>query len=60
MPYRRFVQRPGELVYVSYGALHWVQSLGVTNNVSWNVAPLTGKQYISALERYYWNKLHSA
>ncbi|PIC21201.1 hypothetical protein B9Z55_026128 [Caenorhabditis nigoni] len=35
--FHKFVQKPGQLVYVCIGTYHWVQSDGYTANVSWNV-----------------------
>ena len=53
----RFLQRPGDLVWVNSGCIHWVQSQGWSNNIEWNVGPLTYKQYSMAVERYEWNRL---
>ena len=55
--YSRFLQRPGDLVWVNSGCIHWVQAQGWSNNIEWNVGPLTSKQYNMAVERYEWNKL---
>ena len=55
--YFRFLQRPGDLVWVNSGCIHWVQAQGWSNNIEWNVGPLTFKQYNMAVERYEWNKL---
>ena len=55
--YFRFLQRPGDLVWVNSGCIHWVQAQGWSNNIEWNVGPLTYKQYNMAVERYEWNKL---
>ncbi|CAO4387359.1 unnamed protein product [Caenorhabditis nigoni] len=41
---QKFVQRPGQLVYVGIGTYHWVQSEGYTANVSWNVGQLSFHQ----------------
>ena len=57
IPVYRFLQRPGDLVWVNSGCVHWVQAIGWCNNVAWNVGPLTGRQYQLAIERYEWNKL---
>ena len=57
IPVYRFLQRPGDLVWVNSGCIHWMQAAGWSNNVEWNVGPLTHKQYTLALERYEWNKL---
>ena len=52
----RFMQRPGEVVWVNTGCVHWVQASGWCNNVAWNTGPLTHRQYVAAIERYEWNK----
>uniref|UniRef100_A0AAY4CPD5 [histone H3]-trimethyl-L-lysine(27) demethylase n=1 Tax=Denticeps clupeoides TaxID=299321 RepID=A0AAY4CPD5_9TELE len=59
VPVYRFIQRPGDLVWLNTGTVHWVQAIGWCNNISWNVGPLTAYQYKLALERYEWNKLQS-
>ncbi|EFN82019.1 lysine-specific demethylase 6A isoform X3 [Harpegnathos saltator] len=59
IPLYRFVQRPGDLVWVNAGCVHWVQAVGWCNNIAWNVGPLTARQYQLAIERYEWNKLQS-
>lgn len=56
IPVYRFIQKPGDLVWVNTGTVHWVQAIGWCNNIAWNVGPITSKQYRSALERYEWNK----
>uniref|UniRef100_A0A9R1SJ76 [histone H3]-trimethyl-L-lysine(27) demethylase n=2 Tax=Cyprinus carpio TaxID=7962 RepID=A0A9R1SJ76_CYPCA len=57
VPVYRFVQRPGDLVWLNTGTVHWVQAIGWCNNIAWNVGPLTVHQYKLAVERYEWNKL---
>ncbi|TRY75310.1 hypothetical protein TCAL_01654, partial [Tigriopus californicus] len=57
VPVYRFLQRPGDMVWVNSGCLYWVQAVGWCNNIKWNVGPLTNTQYNLALERYEWNKL---
>ncbi|XP_028401681.1 lysine-specific demethylase 6A-like isoform X3 [Dendronephthya gigantea] len=57
VPVYRFIQKPGDLVWVNAGTVHWVQAVGWCNNVAWNVGPLTEFQYNMAVERYEWNKL---
>ena len=47
----------GDLVWVNSGCVHWMQAAGWSNNIEWNVGPLTHKQYTMAVERYEWNKL---
>ncbi|XP_064339584.1 histone demethylase UTY-like isoform X4 [Camelus dromedarius] len=59
VPVYRFIQRPGDLVWINAGTVHWVQAVGWCNNISWNVGPLTACQYKLAVERYEWNKLQS-
>ncbi|GLH15815.1 Uncharacterized protein GBIM_20243 [Gryllus bimaculatus] len=59
IPVYRFTQRPGDLVWVNAGCVHWVQAIGWCNNIAWNVGPLTARQYQLAIERYEWNKLQS-
>lgn len=43
VPVYRFIQRPGDLVWLNTGTVHWVQAIGWCNNIAWNVGPLTGK-----------------
>uniref|UniRef100_A0A3Q2CMQ2 [histone H3]-trimethyl-L-lysine(27) demethylase n=1 Tax=Cyprinodon variegatus TaxID=28743 RepID=A0A3Q2CMQ2_CYPVA len=59
IPVYRFIQRPGDLVWLNTGTVHWVQAVGWCNNIAWNVGPLTAHQYRLAVERYEWNKLQS-
>ncbi|XP_062862618.1 lysine-specific demethylase 6A isoform X2 [Trichomycterus rosablanca] len=59
VPVYRFIQRPGDMVWLNTGTVHWVQAIGWCNNVAWNVGPLTAHQYKLAVERYEWNKLQS-
>uniref|UniRef100_A0AAQ4QCX1 [histone H3]-trimethyl-L-lysine(27) demethylase n=1 Tax=Gasterosteus aculeatus aculeatus TaxID=481459 RepID=A0AAQ4QCX1_GASAC len=59
VPVYRFIQRPGDLVWLNTGTIHWVQAIGWCNNIAWNVGPLTAHQYKQAVERYEWNKLQS-
>ncbi|XP_077515282.1 utx histone demethylase isoform X2 [Amblyomma americanum] len=59
IPVYRFLQRPGDLVWVNAGTVHWVQAVGWCNNIAWNVGPLNGTQFRLGLERYEWNKLQA-
>ncbi|KAK6618017.1 hypothetical protein RUM44_002459 [Polyplax serrata] len=59
IPVYRFLQKPGDLVWVNAGCVHWVQAVGWCNNIAWNVGPLTARQYSLAIDRYEWNKLQS-
>lgn len=45
VPVYRFIQRPGDLVWLNTGTIHWVQAIGWCNNIGWNVGPLTGMFY---------------
>lgn len=56
IPCYRFLQKPGDMVWVNAGCVHWVQAAGWCNNIAWNVGPMTKHQYELALERYEWNK----
>lgn len=57
IPVYRFIQRPGDLVWINAGAVHWVQAVGWCNNIAWNVGPLNAYQYQLALERFEWNEI---
>ena len=57
IPVYRFLQKPGDLVWVNSGCVHWVQADGWCNNITWNVAPLTLQQFKLALEHFEWNKM---
>lgn len=46
IPVYRFVQRPGDLVWINAGTVHWVQATGWCNNIAWNVGPLTGERVV--------------
>ncbi|XP_049340515.1 lysine-specific demethylase 6A isoform X3 [Astyanax mexicanus] len=59
VPVYRFIQRPGDMVWLNTGTVHWVQAIGWCNNVAWNIGPLTAHQYKLAVERYEWNKFQS-
>ena len=56
IPTYRFQQKPGDVVWVNAGCVHWVQATGWCNNIAWNVGPLTPRQFAMAMERYEWNK----
>jgi len=57
IPTYRFLQKPGDVVWVNAGCVHWVQATGWCNNIAWNVGPLSYRQYVLAMERYEWNKI---
>nr|CAH8823451.1 unnamed protein product [Trichobilharzia regenti] len=57
IPVYRFIQRPGDLVWINAGTVHWVQAVGWCNNIAWNVGSMTARQYQLAIERYEFNRL---
>jgi tetratricopeptide (TPR) repeat protein len=57
IPVYRFVQRPGDVVWINWGCVHWMHSAGWSNNVSWCVGPLVYDQYRLAIEKYELNRL---
>ncbi|KAJ8275429.1 hypothetical protein COCON_G00071810 [Conger conger] len=57
IPVYRFVQRPGDLVWINAGTVHWVQAVGWCNNIAWNVGPINSYQFQLALERFEWNQV---
>uniref|UniRef100_A0A4W4FEV5 Lysine-specific demethylase 6B n=1 Tax=Electrophorus electricus TaxID=8005 RepID=A0A4W4FEV5_ELEEL len=57
IPVYRFIQRPGDLVWINAGTVHWVQAVGWCNNIAWNVGPLNAYQYQLAMERFEWNEV---
>ncbi|CAH8455448.1 unnamed protein product [Schistosoma haematobium] len=57
IPVYRFIQRPGDLVWINAGTVHWVQAIGWCNNIAWNVGCMTARQYQLAIERYEFNRL---
>ncbi|GFR94504.1 ubiquitously transcribed tetratricopeptide repeat protein Y-linked transcript variant 61 [Elysia marginata] len=59
VPVYRFIQKPGDLVWIGPGTVHWVQAIGWCNNIAWNVGPMTYRQYTLGVERYEYNKLQS-
>ncbi len=40
IPVYRFIQRPGDLVWINAGSVHWVQAVGWCNNIAWNAGPV--------------------
>ncbi|KAH9389392.1 Lysine-specific demethylase 6A, partial [Tyrophagus putrescentiae] len=56
IPVYKFMQKPGDIVWVGAGTVHWVQASGQCNNIAWNVGPFTAQQYELAISRYEWNK----
>jgi len=59
VPVYRFIQKPGDLVWIGPGTVHWVQAIGWCNNIAWNVGPMTYRQFSLGVERYEYNKLQS-
>ena len=56
IPVYRFSQKPGDIVWVGAGTVHWVQATGWCNNIAWNVGEFSARQYHLAITRYEWNK----
>ncbi|KAI3385217.1 hypothetical protein SNEBB_001959 [Seison nebaliae] len=56
IPVVHFVQRPGDLVWINSGCVHWVQANGWCNNIAWNVAPFSFRQLFVSVERYEFNR----
>lgn len=57
IPVYRYIQKPGDLVWLNAGTVHWVQAIGWCNNIAWNVGLVSAYQYQMAVERYEYNKL---
>lgn len=38
IPIKKFTQKPGDIVYLNSGTLHWVYSEGISVHTSWNFA----------------------
>lgn len=45
IPVYRFMQKTGDLVWISGGCVHWVEARGWCNNIAWNVGPMSAEQY---------------
>ena len=50
------IQLPGDLVLIGSGTIHWVKSLGVTTNTSWNFGPKYLSNFQKSVERDYINR----
>eukprot|EP00731_Ephydatia_muelleri_P029501 Em0021g24a len=59
IPVYRFTQYKGDVVWINPGTVHWVQAIGVCNNIAWNSGPITAHQFRMAWERYLWNKIQN-
>lgn len=44
-------QKPGDIVFVGVGTLHWVRSLNPTVNSSWNIGIKSFRQFEAAFDR---------
>lgn len=55
IPVLRCTQKPGDVIFLNAGTVHWVQSTGWCNNVAWNVGPYNADHYKQAIERYQFN-----
>ncbi|NWH25390.1 KDM6A demethylase, partial [Grus americana] len=56
VPVYRFIQRPGDLVWINAGTVHWVQAIGWCNNIAWNVGPLTGMRNMLSVLHYSYSE----
>lgn len=45
IPVYRFIQKSGDLVWISGGCVHWVEARGWCNNIAWNVGPSSVEQF---------------
>ncbi|ESO01127.1 hypothetical protein HELRODRAFT_82278 [Helobdella robusta] len=57
IPVYRFIQKPGDLVWLGPGTIHWVQSVGWCNNIAWNVGAPIWKQFQLSMNSYAYNKI---
>lgn len=46
------VQKPGDIIFVGVGTLHWVRSLSPTVNSAWNVGLKSARQFEAAFDRF--------
>lgn len=51
IPIIRIVQKPGDLVLLGTGTIHWVRSLGVSTAVAWNFGAFTHQQMEASIQR---------
>lgn len=58
VPVYRFIQRPGDLVWLNTGTVHWVQAIGWCNNIAWNIGPLTGKYHLVTAVEFAQSKVY--
>lgn len=45
------IQKPGDLIVVGSGTIHWVKSIGVTVNSAWNFGPKLYNNFKKSFER---------
>lgn len=55
IPVHRYIQRPGDIVFLNAGTPHWVQADGFCNNIAWNCLPMQKFHFDIAVERYELN-----
>ncbi len=60
IPVYRFLQHPGDMVWVNAGCIYWIKSNGWCNSIQWNVGPLSLYQYHMAVQKWRWNRLQFA
>jgi hypothetical protein len=56
--YSEYDQKPGDLIHISPGTIHWVFSNGNCTHLSWNLAPLNIRQYYMTIIKYDWNQVN--
>lgn len=49
------IQKPGDLIIVGPGTIHWVKSCGVTTNTAWNFGPKLLNNFKRSFERNWIN-----
>lgn len=50
------VQKPGDIIFVGVGTLHWVRSITPTVNSAWNLGLKSLKQFAAAFDRFSVNE----
>jgi hypothetical protein len=56
--FNEYDQKPGDMIFISPGTIHWAFSNGNCTHISWNLAPLNVRQYSMAIIKYDWNQIN--
>ena len=56
IPVKKCIQKPGDIIYLNSGSLHWVRSRGVAVNSAWNIALKTLEVFSEMFNRLQINK----